>query len=220
MKLCVATRNPHKLEEIRAILSGLPFDLVSAAELDAPDVEEDRPTLRGNAEKKALEVAAFTGLLSVADDTGLCVDALDGAPGVLSARFAGPEATYADNNTLLLAKLEAVAEKERTARFRTVIALARPGRDGSPAEVIATCEGALEGRIGLDRRGEHGFGYDPIFVVTDAGASEDGGPERTLAELPAQEKNAISHRGRALASLREILVAQADQLTATAEASR
>jgi len=206
-RLCIATRNPHKLEEIRALVSDLDVDVTSALEDPrCTDVDEDAPTLAGNAEKKARWVAAFTGSPSLADDTGLEVDALDGAPGVVSARWAGPACDAADNVRKLLSLLEGVPEPRRTARFRCVVALATPSPEGDRMrfpERVAACrvtlhEGRLEGRIAFAPRGSGGFGYDPVFLVPDLG--------RTLAELGADEKNEISHRGRALATARPALI--------------
>jgi len=196
--LVLATRNPDKQAELQALLADLPFRVVSGAELALPPVVEDAPTLEGNARKKALEVAAATGHLAVADDTGLEVEALGGAPGVRTARFAGEGATYDDNNRALLAALDGRPERERGARFRTVVALAEPGEAGEPARVLATSEGVLEGRIARAPRGGAGFGYDPIFLVVASG--------QTLAEIGPREKGRIGHRGRALAGIRGALV--------------
>ena len=207
-RLCIATRNPHKLEEIRALVRDLDVDVTSA--LDDPrcaDVDEDAPTLEGNAEKKARWVAAFTGLPSLADDTGLEVDALDGAPGVVSARWAGPSCIPADNVRKLLGLLHDVDDASRTARFRCVVALAVPAADADRMrfpERAAACsvtlhQGRLEGRISRHPRGDAGFGYDPVFFIPELG--------RTLAELTVAEKNRISHRGRALQAARPALVA-------------
>jgi XTP/dITP diphosphohydrolase len=206
-RLCIATRNVHKLEEIGAVLAGLGLEVSGAA--DHPgcgEVEEDALTLEGNAEKKARWVAAFTGLPTLADDTGLEVDALQGAPGVYSARWAGPGCTYADNNAKLMRELATVPPERRAARFRCVIAFARPqpGADRLGfAERVAACTvslhpGSLEGRIVDTARGGHGFGYDPVFFIPELG--------RTLAELSLEEKNGLSHRGRALAAARRALV--------------
>ncbi|WP_412060481.1 RdgB/HAM1 family non-canonical purine NTP pyrophosphatase [Rubrivirga sp. IMCC45206] len=182
MRLVLATRNPGKVAELAARLDGLGVDVVTAAEVGAPPVEEDAPTLRGNAEKKARALVAHTGRPALADDTGLEVDALDGAPGVHSARFAGPEATDADNRAHLLASLDGAAD--RGARFRTVLAFA----DG---DTVHYFDGVCEGTIASAESGDGGFGYDALFVPAD-------GDGRTFAEMTAAEKNAISHRGRAL----------------------
>lgn len=155
-----------------------------------PEIDEPYETLEENAIHKAKAVVMFTGLAALADDTGLEVAALGGAPGVRTARFAGPGATYDDNVAKLLETLD--GEVNREARFRTVVALVRP--DGG--QLVA--EGVLEGRIATNRRGTNGFGYDPIFEV----AGHEG---RTLAELPEVEKNQISHRARALRRLVDLL---------------
>lgn len=182
-RLVIATKNPHKLAEMEAVLagSGLVGEVVRG--LDWPDVAETGSTLEENALLKARAVAEATGLPSLADDTGLEVDALGGAPGVYAARFSGPDATYERNVDLLLGKLEDVTD--RSARFRTVVALVFP--DGS----TVTAEGTLEGEIATERRGSGGFGYDPVFQV-------DGG---TLAELGEAAKNRISHRAEAIRAL-------------------
>ena len=189
MKLVLATANPDKAAEISAILTG--HDL-SPRPRDVPDVEETEVTLEGNALLKARAVAVATGEPAVADDTGLEVDALDGAPGVYSARFAGPDATYADNVAKLLRELEGVPARRRTARFRTVVAVAWP--DGR----VLTVDGAVPGAIAAETRGANGFGYDPLFVP-------DGGDGRTFAEMSPDEKHAVSHRGRAFRALAEAL---------------
>lgn len=186
-RLVVASKNEDKLVELEAVLIGLGLVQEFVTGLDWPDVEETESTLEGNALLKARTVAAATGLPSLADDTGLEVVALGGAPGVRSARFAGETASYAENVQALLTAL--VGHPDRSARFRTVMALVMPGG----REIVA--EGVLEGSIVDTPRGATGFGYDPVFVV-------DG---RTLAELAAAEKNAISHRGRALRALAEKL---------------
>ena len=186
-RLVVASKNPDKIREIEQVL--LPVGLANeiVRDLDWPDVDETGDTLVENALLKAREVCEATGLPAVADDTGLEVDALDGAPGVWTARFAGPTATYDDNVALMLERLEGVVD--RAARFRTVVALVFP--DG--AEI--TAEGWVDGVITTERRGSEGFGYDPIFEVAG----------RTLAEMTAGEKNESSHRARALRALVESL---------------
>ena len=192
MKLVCATANPHKVFEIEAIL-GPDIELVPRP-LHVPDVDEAGDTLLDNARLKARALCAATGLAAVADDTGLEVDALGGAPGVHSARFAGENATYADNVAKLQRELDARPGAVRTARFRSIALVAYP--DGS--EVWA--EGVVGGTIAASPRGEGGFGYDPLFVPDDA----DG---RTFAEMGDDEKNAISHRGRAFGALAARLVA-------------
>jgi XTP/dITP diphosphohydrolase len=190
--LVVATRNTGKLREIQALLAGLPVEVLPLPP-DASEVAETAATFAGNAEIKAR--AAFEqskiDAWVLADDSGLEVDALTGAPGVHSARYAGPNATDADNVTKLLAALRGVPDEARTARFRCVLALLAP--DGRLWSVDGTCEG----RIAHAPRGEHGFGYDPVFLLPELG--------RTMAELPPEQKNRISHRARALAKARDLL---------------
>lgn len=183
----VASKNLDKVAEMEAVLAGLDPPIAIVRGLEWPDVEETEPTLEGNAVLKATTVAAVTGFDSVADDTGLEVDALGGAPGVYTARFAGPGASYTDNVERLLEELAGV--ENRSARFRTVIALAGP--DGS----VVVVEGILQGDIATRPRGEGGFGYDPVFEVEG----------RTLAEIPTAEKNRISHRALALHALASAL---------------
>jgi len=183
--LILATQNRDKVREMSRLCADLPVRVVSAADLpEAPDVVEDGDTLEANALKKARETAAACGGMCLADDTGLEVDALGGAPGVYSARYAGEDVSYEDNWRKLLRELDGVPEARRTARFRTVMALVDP-RDGTEF----TVEGALEGRILSSPSGEGGFGYDPVFLVPEL--------DRTLAEMDLAEKNTISHRGRA-----------------------
>jgi XTP/dITP diphosphohydrolase len=198
MKLLIATRNRHKLDEIRAILNMPGLDLVSCVDYpQVPEVVEDGDTLEQNAIKKAQELAAATGLWTLADDTGLEVDALSGAPGVISARYAGEPSDAAANISRLLSELESV--DERRARFRTVIALS------SPSGETRTVDGVCEGTITKKPRGDHGFGYDPVFLPEES--------DETFAELTADAKNRISHRARALAQARmawgELLLASA-----------
>jgi XTP/dITP diphosphohydrolase len=190
VKIVLATRNQHKVDEIRAILRPLGVELLSACDfLGAPDVVEDGDTFEANAIKKAVALANATGMAALADDSGLEVDALNGEPGVRSARYSGEGATDARNVAKLLRAL--VGRSARKARFRCVLALAEPsGR-------IRTAEGRCEGRIIGEPRGRSGFGYDPVFVPD--------GHEQTFAEMDSIEKNRISHRGRALAALRATL---------------
>jgi XTP/dITP diphosphohydrolase len=187
----LATSNAHKVEEIRAVLAPLGVE-VRDRPRGVPDVDETESTLEGNALLKARALVEATGEAAIADDTGLFVEALDGRPGVRSARFAGEEATDAENVAKLLAELEGIAPESRGAEFRTVIAVAYP--DGRALTVL----GSLGGVIAPAPRGEHGFGYDPVFTPRFA----DG---RTLAEMDAPEKNAISHRANALRALAEAL---------------
>jgi XTP/dITP diphosphohydrolase len=192
MQFVCASANADKLAEMRVVLAPFGIDLL-ARPADLAEVVEDAATLEGNARLKAMAVCDATGHPALADDTGLEVDALGGAPGVFTARFAGAGATYADNVSKLLEALADLPEpEERMARFRTV-ALAR-FPDGR--EVVAA--GWVDGTIALDPRGEYGFGYDPVFEPVEA----DG---RTFAELTIEEKNGISHRARALRTLAELL---------------
>lgn len=189
MKLILASANRDKAAEISAILSAaVPGLDLAPRPPDVPDVDETGTTLLENARLKAAAIAAATGEPAVADDTGLLVDALDGAPGVFSARFAGEGATYADNVAKLLGELAAVPPERRTARFETVALVCWP--DGR--EVAAT--GAVDGVIATGPRGDGGFGYDPVFIPAE-------GDGRTFAELTPQEKHALSHRGRAFRAL-------------------
>lgn len=185
MKIVLATHNRHKIEELKALLAGEPVEVLSLEDIpDLPDVEETGTTFAENALKKAREICRITGLPALADDSGLEVDLLNGAPGVYSARFSGPAATHEQNNRKLLELLRDHPDpQERTARFKSVIALVMP--DGRERLV----EGCVEGVILSELRGQQGFGYDPLFFVP--------GHQATLAELPLEIKNRISHRGNA-----------------------
>ena len=188
-RLVIATKNQGKLREVRAVLAGLPYEVVSLeAYPDAPDVEETGCTFEENAVLKAVECARYTGELTLADDSGLVVDALDGAPGVLSSRFAP---TDSERNAKLLDLIKDVPDDRRTARFVCAIAISDPDGD------VRSCDGRVEGTIAHAPRGTNGFGYDPVFYLPDLG--------RMMAELSPDEKNAISHRGRALAEARKML---------------
>jgi XTP/dITP diphosphohydrolase len=194
VKFIVATFNPDKAAELRVLLALPDVELVVLADWPgATAPEENGATLLENARIKALAAVALTGLPAIADDTGLEVDALGGAPGVHAARYAGPRATYADNVAKLLRELAGVPPERRTARFRTVCFAAWP--DGTEM----SADGTLQGTITDAPRGTNGFGYDPVFVPR--------GETRTYAELTDAEKNAISHRGRAVRWLRKLLAA-------------
>lgn len=202
LRLLLATRNRDKIAEITAALAGLDVELIAADAIPGlPEVEEDAATLQGNAIKKAATLTHHSGLLALADDTGLEVDALDGAPGVYSSRYSGENATYAENVAKLLLEMRGVAAEQRSARFRCVIAIAGDGQ-------VDTVEGVCEGRITEVASGSGGFGYDPVFLVPELG--------RTFAELSIEEKNRISHRGRALllarVKLEEILRRRAGEM--------
>lgn len=190
--LVLATRNPGKVREMRHALRGLPYTCISAEEIPgAPEVKETAATLRGNALKKAKALARWAGLAALADDTGLEVTALGGRPGVHSARYAGAACRPADNIRKLLRQLRGVPASRRAARFRCVIALARPtGR-------VQYVEGVCEGRIAERPSGAGGFGYDPVFIPK--------GSAKTFAQLSVAVKNRISHRGKALRRMRLVL---------------
>ena len=185
MQLLLATRNKDKLKELRVLLKDLPLEVVSANDVRGlPEVVEDAPTIRDNAAKKAVEMARAAKKLTLADDTGLEVDALDGAPGVRSARFAGEEATYHANNKELLRHLDGVPLDKRTARFRCVVAIA------DEQGLYECVEGICNGMIIEAERGGGGFGYDPLFIAD--------GQTKTFGELSPDVKNRISHRAKAL----------------------
>ena len=186
MKLIIASNNKHKIYEIKKMLGGKFSEILSLADAKiSHETVEDGETFLENAFKKAREIAAISGCASLADDSGICVDALDGAPGVYSARFSG--GSDEDNNALLLKKLE--GKENRSAHYTCAMALVYP--DGK--EISA--EGYMYGEITDDPRGERGFGYDPLFIPT--------GEKRTVAEMTDDEKNAISHRANALAAILE-----------------
>jgi XTP/dITP diphosphohydrolase len=192
-RLLLGTRNPGKIYEIKLILGDLPLEFSSLN--DFPHVEvpvEDADTYAGNAIKKARFYAREAGVLALADDSGLEVEALDGAPGVISHRYAGDEADDAGRRKFLLSKLAETRSDNRRARFVCAIAIATPA-----GEVVNLCEGICEGMITFEPRGELGFGYDPLFVPD--------GYEKTFGELSDEVKNQISHRARALLKLRDFL---------------
>jgi XTP/dITP diphosphohydrolase len=195
-QLVLASGNPGKLRELSAILDDLGYQLHAQAEFDVPEVPETGTTFVENAIIKARHAAALTGLPALADDSGIEVDALDGAPGVYSARFAGADADDAANNALLVDKLRDVPPAERNARYRAVIVFMRHAGDPSPL----ICEGSWEGMIQLEPVGSGGFGYDPYFFLPEQGC--------TSAQLSASEKNRLSHRGAALEELKRKLTKQ------------
>jgi XTP/dITP diphosphohydrolase len=192
--LVLATRNPGKVAELTEMLSAVGVSVVSAADLGAPEVVEDADSLVGNARKKAAALHAFSGLPAIADDTGLEVDALGGAPGVYSARYAGPEADAAANRKALLSAME--GSSNRLARFRTVLVYMAGDGEG-------VFEGVCNGAITREAAGAGGFGYDAIFAPEGAGG-------KTFAEMDTQEKGKISHRGRALRQFAAFLTSKAD----------
>jgi XTP/dITP diphosphohydrolase len=191
-KILIATRNKGKVNEIRDLVKDLPVEFLSLTDIaETADVVEDGKTFEENALKKARELARITGLVTLADDSGLCVDALDGRPGVLSARYAGETASDEEKCIRILEELHDVPDSKRTSRFVCVLALVDPNGE----ERIFG--GACEGRIIHELRGTQGFGYDPIFLYEEAG--------RTFAEMDRQSKNQVSHRGRALTEFSEFL---------------
>lgn len=191
-QLLLATNNAGKIAEYRQLLDGSGWQIVTPAEIELKiAIDETGQTYAENATLKAVAYASASGLTSLADDSGLEVDALDGRPGVLSARYAGADRTDAERAEALLTELRDVADERRTARFRCVIAIA------SGEDRVELAEGAVEGRIVREPRGESGFGYDPIFLLPERGL--------TMAELPAGEKHRVSHRGAAAREARVIL---------------
>lgn len=187
--LVLASGNRKKLEEMSTILAPLAMDVVAQSAFDVPEAEETGLTFVENAIIKARNAAQHTGLAAIADDSGLEVDALNGAPGVFSARFSGADATDAKNNALLVEMLGDVPEAPRTARYRALLVLMRHAEDPTPL----ICQGIWEGKIILQPRGEYGFGYDPYFMIPALGL--------TAAELEPARKNRLSHRGQALDAL-------------------
>ena len=208
--LVLATHNPGKLAELQAILAPLVPDLdsqaiISAASLGVPEPVEDGLTFAANAEIKACALRRATGLPAVADDSGLCVDVLGGAPGIFSARWCGRHGDDAGNLRLLLDQISAIADPHRTARFTCAAVLAAPGPGPDHRHTVTRIERSMEGRLLGEPRGEGGFGYDPIFVPVQEDAP--GGAGRTTAQMSSAEKNAISHRGQALRALAPALAA-------------
>lgn len=206
--LLLATTNRGKLAELRALLGDLPVDLRTLTEAlpGRPQIVESGATLEENALLKARDAAVASGLLTLAEDTGLEVDALGGRPGVRSARFAGESATSEENSAALLDALAEVDDAHRTARFRCVLVMIDPEGGGEPVMT----EGRCKGSIARERRGAGGFGYDPLFIVRDQAGlpgPQGGATERTMAELSDAEKNAVSHRGRAVSAMRPMLEA-------------
>jgi len=187
--LVLASGNRKKLEEMNAILAPLDMTIVPQSDFDVPEAEETGLTFVENAILKARNAARHTGLPAIADDSGLEVDALNGAPGIYSARFSGVGASDAKNNALLVEMLGDLPDAPRTARYQALLVLMRHAEDPTPL----VCQGSWEGEIVLEPRGEFGFGYDPHFQI-----SGDG---RTAAEMPPEEKNRVSHRARALRQL-------------------
>jgi XTP/dITP diphosphohydrolase len=197
-RVLIATTNKGKLREFRELLEDLPIDLVTLSDVlpGRPPVEETGETFRENALIKAHAAASATGMITLAEDSGLEVDALSGRPGVRSARFAGEHATDAENNAALLAELAHVEEDRRTARYRCALVLLDPAAGGNPLVTEGTCEGW----IARAPRGQGGFGYDPLFLMRDAAG-------QTMAEVSEAEKNRMSHRAHAVQAMRPHLAA-------------
>lgn len=192
--LLLATRNQHKKMELQSMLAGMNIEVKTLEEFpDMLDVQEDGCSFEENAAKKARATAVATGLVTLADDSGLEVDALDGQPGIYSARFAGQQGDDAANNAKLLRLMDSVQDVDRTARFVCVIALS------NPEGCVQTVRGSCEGRLGRELQGEGGFGYDPLFIPE--------GYNKTFAQLEASEKNRISHRARALENALALIAA-------------
>ncbi|MEK7729799.1 MAG: RdgB/HAM1 family non-canonical purine NTP pyrophosphatase [candidate division KSB1 bacterium] len=190
-QIVLATRNRDKVIEMRDALAAMPIDILTLESFpSAPEVVEDGDTLEANAAKKAMAIHAHTGLPALADDTGLFVEALHGAPGVFSSRYAGERASYRDNVQKLLAALKDVPEHKRGAEFRSVIAFAVEGE-------VHFIKGACAGNIGSAPKGAGQFGYDPVFIAHET--------QRTFAEMTLAEKNLVSHRGRALAAFKDFV---------------
>jgi XTP/dITP diphosphohydrolase len=192
-KLLLATNNTGKVKEFRNLLAGIPFELVTPKEIGiVMDVDETGATYRENARLKACALATQSGLLTLADDSGIEIDALNGAPGVMSARYAGENASDAERVNFLLSKLKDVPQEKRTARFYCVIAIAHP--DGK----VEYCDGECKGTIAFEPSGASGFGYDPVFYLPEFG--------KAMAELTAEIKNQISHRARAAQKAKMLLL--------------
>ena len=186
MKVCIATGNKKKIDEIKPLLKD--FEVLSIADgINIPEVEENSDTFEGNSQKKALEIAKFLNMVAIADDSGLMVDALEGEPGVYSARYAGENANDSDNNKKLIQNLKGIGN--RKAKFVSVISVAKPNGE------VHSFRGEVEGLILDEARGNSGFGYDPYFYYVAYG--------KTFAELELSEKNAISHRARALSKMKK-----------------
>ncbi len=192
-RIVLASNNEGKVREFRELLADFHLDVVPQAEFQVPEADETGLTFVENAILKARNAAAHAGMPAIADDSGIEVDVLSGAPGIRSARYAGSEASDQANLEKLLADMDGVPEERRTARFQCLIVYLEHAEDPTPI----ICQGTWEGRIIHEPRGENGFGYDPVFFVPDHGA--------TAAELPSETKNAISHRGQALRKLVEAL---------------
>jgi len=194
-KILIATENIGKLSEIQTELAEVPVELICLADRNPlAKAQEIHDSFCENADLKALHYSNLSGLWTLADDSGLEVDALGGAPGVVSARYAGPDCDDACNNAKLLSELAGVPDERRTARFRCCLSLAADGK------ILARSEGVIEGRIALVGQGHNGFGYDPLFYVPAKAC--------TVAQMTAEQKNAISHRGQAIRAMKQIMLTE------------
>lgn len=197
MNLVLASKNKKKVGELSQLLAPLSIEVLSLADFpQIGEIEESGKTFKENAYIKAKTVSDITGLITMADDSGLQVDVLNGAPGVYSARYAGAQGDDAANNRKLLSELQEVTMEKRSARFICVIAIVVPAKEDTAEQVYYT-EGTCEGKIGVAEKGTGGFGYDPLFIVSEF--------NKTMAELTSEEKNKISHRGQAVSSAIQIL---------------
>ncbi|MEP3856818.1 MAG: RdgB/HAM1 family non-canonical purine NTP pyrophosphatase [Porticoccus sp.] len=194
MKIVLATGNKGKLAEFQHLLESLPFDILPQSDFEVPEAVEDGLSFVENALIKARHASRLTDLPAIADDSGLEVDALNGAPGIYSSRFSGENATDRQNNLRLLSLLQEVPREQRTARFHCLLVFLRHAEDPTPL----ICQGTWEGLIGFTPEGDNGFGYDPLFYIPELGCSS--------AQLGKEEKNRISHRAKAMALLQERLV--------------
>lgn len=194
MKIVLATGNKGKLAEFQHLLESLPFDILPQSDFEVPEAIEDGLSFVENALIKARHASHLTDLPAIADDSGLEVDALNGAPGIYSSRFSGENATDQQNNLRLLSLLQEVPREQRTARFHCLLVFLRHAEDPTPL----ICQGTWEGLIGFTQEGDNGFGYDPLFYIPEL--------DRTSAQLGKDEKNCISHRAKAMALLQERLV--------------
>ncbi|TDX48809.1 XTP/dITP diphosphatase [Orenia marismortui] len=193
MKLFLATGNQHKIDEMKKILANTKIEIISKNDIDSlPEVIEDQDTFIGNALKKAREISNYTGFPTISDDSGLVVEALDGSPGVYSARFAGVDASDKDNNKKLLKLLKNTPKEERGAYFSCAMAFVSP--EGEEYTVTGRCDGVID----IEEKGSGGFGYDPLFVPT--------GYQQSFAELGDEIKNRISHRAKALKKMKDYLL--------------
>ena len=200
MQLVLATNNQDKIKEMKNLLDDLPITIMTADDfLEFPDVEETGTTLEANSLLKAKAIYDFTGLPALADDTGLEVDALDGAPGVYSSRYAGEDVTYEDNNKKLITELESVPQEKRTARFRCVMTICWD------ETTIETVDGVAEGFIAESLGSNQGFGYDPVFFYPPS--------NKLFSDMTIEEKNVISHRGLALQEVRSLIIDKLNKKT-------